>query len=438
MTEAITLFELNSLVRGAIESLLPMSYWVQAELSECRESRGHCYMELVEKQDNTNTPIARASAKCWRNTWMRVRTRFERITGQPLRAGQQVMLLVHAQFHEAYGFSWIVDDINPEFTLGDMARRRQEIIARLKAEGIFDLQKELELPLLTQRVAVISSATAAGYGDFCHQLEDNQYGLRFHAQLFPAIMQGEQVEESVIAALNAIAMQEDEFDVVVIIRGGGGTADMSGFETLALAENVAQFPVPIITGIGHDRDECVLDMVAHTRVKTPTAAAALLVEHQYGVLCMVNDCRERVGMLAHNLILESHERVQQISASLPLRFLRIIARQELKLTQMMSEIVALTHQKLKSYENNLKGYEEKVNQLSRQTIEQQKHRLELLAMRVQSADPQRILDRGYSLTMVDGHAVKDASQLKLGTRIRTRVAHGEFESVTVKMTGKSV
>ena len=280
--EWVSLYELNRLVREVIETEMPREYWVEAELSECRESRGHCYMELIEKDSQSATPIARASAKCWASKWSVVRPYFERTTGQVLHAGMKVLLKVYAQFHEAYGFSWIVTDIDPTYTLGDMARKRQEIIRQLKEEGIFDLQKELELPLFCQHIAVISSETAAGYGDFCNQLADNPYGFQFRTQLFPAIMQGEGVEQSIIAALNRIyesqsnhnsqvSILNSHFDCVVIIRGGGATSDMSGFDTLALAENVANFPLPIITGIGHDRDESILDMVSHTRVKTPTA-----------------------------------------------------------------------------------------------------------------------------------------------------------------------
>ena len=276
LQQAYTLRQLNLMVHDAIEAELSDEYWVQAELAECRESRGHCYMELVEKEEQSNTPIARASAKCWKTTWNVVRPHFERTTGQPLHAGMKVLLRVYPQFHEAYGFSWIVTDIDPTYTIGDLARRRQEIIRQLKEEGVFDLQRELRLPLFCQRIAVISSETAAGYGDFCRQLEENSYGFRFSVTLFPAIMQGEQVEQSIIHALEQIwSKASSSYDAVIIIRGGGATADLSGFDTLALAENVAQFPIPIITGIGHDRDESILDMVAHQRVKTPTAAATL-------------------------------------------------------------------------------------------------------------------------------------------------------------------
>ena len=278
----LTLYELNCLVREVIECEMPNEYWVEAELSECRESRGHCYMELIQKDEQNATPVAKASAKCWASKWMIVRPYFERTTGQQLHAGMKVLLKVYPQFHEAYGFSWIVTDIDPTYTLGDMARKRQEIIRQLKDQGIFDLQKELHLPLFCQRIAVISSQTAAGYGDFCNQLSDNPYGFKFQTRLFPAIMQGEGVEQSIIAALERIFSEYSDFsdhsentvppfDCVVIIRGGGATSDMSGFDTLALAENVANFPLPIITGIGHDRDESILDMVSHTRVKTPTS-----------------------------------------------------------------------------------------------------------------------------------------------------------------------
>ena len=220
-----TLHTLNALVREAIEAELPDEYWVEAELSECRESRGHCYMELVEKDELSNPPIAKASAKCWKQTWAMVQPYFMRTTGQPLKAGMKVLLKVYPQFHEAYGFSWIVTDIDPTFTLGDMAQRRQQIIQKLKEEGVFDLQRELVIPKFCQRIAVVSAETAAGYGDFCRQLQENDYGLVFYPTLFSAIMQGEQVEQSVISALNRINERADEFDVVVIIRGGGSTSD---------------------------------------------------------------------------------------------------------------------------------------------------------------------------------------------------------------------
>ena len=237
--KTVTLFELNNLVREVISSTLSEEYWVEAELSEVHEVRGHCYMELMQKELFSNTPVAKASAKCWKNKWSLLREKFAKMTREGLKPGMKVLLKVYADFHEAYGFAWIVTDINPEFTMGDMAHKRQEIIDTLKREGVFELQKELVLPQFAQRIAVISSENAAGYGDFCHQLADNPQQLKFYTRLFPAVMQGEGVEESVIGALNSINENIEKFDVVVIIRGGGATSDLSGFDTLRLAENVA-------------------------------------------------------------------------------------------------------------------------------------------------------------------------------------------------------
>ena len=393
--EHFSLRQLNLMVRDAIEMQLPDEYWVEAELSECRERSGHCYMELIEKDEQTNTPIARASAKCWRQTWQMVQPHFEHVTGQPLHAGLKVLLRVYAQFHETFGFSWIVTDIDPTYTIGDMARRRQEIIRQLKEEGVFDLQRELHIPMFAQHIAVISAAGAAGYGDFVHQLEDNDYGFKFDVQLFPAIMQGEQVEQSIISALNKIyeanALVDSpmgRFDCVVIIRGGGATADLSGFDTLALAENVAQFPLPIITGIGHDRDESILDMVSNTRVKTPTAAAALLIDNLLQVLTRIDSAQQRLTTAISQRFANQKERLSSMQTIIPVLAQRILSNA--------------------------------------------KHRLELLELQLQGYDPQLLLRRGYSITLHNGRAVRDPKQLKAGDEIETRVEHGSIISTVKK------
>ncbi len=384
-TTRYSLRQLNALVREAIEDALPDEYWVEAELSECRESNGHCYMELVEKDERNNTPVARAAAKCWRQTWLMAKPYFERTTGRQLRAGMKVLLRVYAQYHEAYGFSWIVTDIDPTYTLGDMARKRQEIIQRLKEEGVFDLQRELRLPLFAQHIAVISAEGAAGYGDFIRQLYDNDYGFRFDVTLYPAIMQGEQVETSVINALNQIYSLTSNYDCVVILRGGGGTADLSGFDTLALAENVAQFPLPIITAIGHDRDESILDMVAHIRVKTPTAAAALLVERLKQVADRIFTAQQRLGAALRQKLNDEHHRIELLSNRLPIAIER--------------------------------------------RITDHKHRLERLTILLQGFDPQLLLARGYSITLHQGRAVRDPKLLHAGDEIETRVEKGTIRSV---------
>jgi exodeoxyribonuclease VII large subunit len=302
----------------------------------------------------------------------------------------KVLLKVYPQFHEAYGFSWIVTDIDPTYTLGDMARKRQEIIRQLKEQGIFDLQKELRLPLFCQNIAVISSETAAGYGDFCNQLADNPYGLKFSTRLFPAIMQGDGVEQSIISALNRIYdMSQGDgpsvaFDAVVIIRGGGATSDMSGFDTLALAENVANFPLPIITGIGHDRDESILDMVSHTRVKTPTAAAQLLISHLDITAQRLDTCAERINTFFTLLKTREEARIDKFADYLP---------------QLISRL-----------------------------LERESHRLEMLEQRTKALDPTLLLKRGYSITLYNGHLLRDPALLKPGDEIETRLEKGNIIS----------
>ena len=398
----LTLYELNRLVHEVVEEELPHTYWVEAELSEAREVRGHCYMELVQYDvmsqlsgSTGRTPIARASAKCWQNRWSQIRPRFEQVTGQPLHAGMKVLLSVSANFHEAYGFSWIVSDIDPTYTIGDMARKRQEIIRTLHEEGIFDLQRELTLSPFARRIAVISSENAAGYGDFCNQLADNEYGFSFVTQLFPAIMQGEQVEESIIKALERVYSLSPspspkgegdwEWDAVVIIRGGGATADLSGFDTLALAENVAQFPLPVITGIGHERDESIIDMVSHTRVKTPTAAAAFLIDNLATTLSAIEDLQARAVNSVKDRISAAMAQLSLFSSQLP--------------------------------------------SLAKYCIQRKRHRLELLAQRTLSLDPTQLLRRGYSITLKDGHIVRDASMLQPGDEIETILENGKIQSI---------
>ena len=393
------------MVRESIECEMPEEYWVEAELSECRETRGHCYMELIQKDELSATPVAKAPAKCWANKWLTIRPYFERITGQQLHAGMKVLLQVYPQFHEAYGFSWIVNDIDPTYTIGDMARKRQEIIKKLKDEGVFDLQKELQLPMFCQRIAVISSQTAAGYGDFCNQLADTPYGFKFETQLFPATMQGEGVEQSIINALERI--YDTDYDCVVIIRGGGATSDMSGFDTLALAENVANFPIPIITGIGHERDESILDMVSHTRVKTPTAAAAFLIEHLKEVLDVIDNSQDRITRYAQQKLTTLNSQLAIVSESIPRLFSLVKTRQESKLDI----------------------FEQRMRTSIDRRLTSESHKLELISEKLKALDPTLLLARGYSITMHNGHAVKDASSLAPGTEIETRLAKGTIHSI---------
>ena len=330
---------------------------------------------------------------------------FEQETGQSFTSGIKVLVEVSVEFHELYGYSLTVLDIDPTYTVGDMERKRREILRQLEEEGVIDLNKELEIPMLPQRVAVISSATAAGYGDFCNQLANNPRGYGFRTELFPAIMQGERVEESVIAALDAIYERMEEFDVVVIIRGGGATSDLSGFDTYALAANVAQFPLPIITGIGHERDDTILDMVAHTRVKTPTAAAEYLIACMDRVAERLDDLSYRLQQGVRNRLVWEHRRMESLKQRIP----------------------SAVYKRIADAKYGLLAAQRDLQMASRQFLSIRKHRLELLQQRLNDALPEKQLARGYSITLKDGKAVKDVSVLKEGDLVTTLLHRGRIE-----------
>ena len=454
MKNSLTLYELNALVRDMLALEMPDEYWVEAELSEAREVRGHCYMELIQKDEHSNTPVAKASAKCWASTWQLVKPHFMRVTGQEIHAGMKVLLKVYAQFHESYGFSWIVTDIDPTYTMGDMARKRMEIIRQLKEEGVFELQKELQLPMFCQHIAVISSANAAGYGDFVNQLENNEYGFRFHTQLFPAVMQGEGVEQSVIEALNKIfdsieckteslefATANDDsslftlhsslnkFDCVVIIRGGGATSDLSGFDTLALAEHVANFPLPIITGIGHERDESVLDMVSHTRVKTPTAAAAFLIGHLKAVLDAIEDAEQRISSIVRQQMDMEKIRLLHLSQQIPTLFSLVRSRQEACIDRLQGNLRLSVTRRLQEERHRLDIHSHNLMPVIERRLLRERHQLDMLNEKLEALNPELLLRRGYSITLSGGKVVKDASILKSGDELETRLSKGTVHSI---------
>ena len=408
--ETLSLYELNRLIRITLREGMPDTYWVQAELSEVREAyNGHCYIELVQKAERGNTLLAKARGNIWANVYKMLKPYFESSTGQAFTAGIKVLLQVSVEYHEQYGLSLTVHDIDPTYTLGDMARRRKEILQQLDEEGVLTLNKELPMPMLPQRVAVISAAGAAGYGDFCDQLVGNPYGFVFYPKLFPAVMQGDRVEETIIAALDSIAASREMWDVVVIIRGGGATSDLSGFDTYALAANCAQFPLPIITGIGHERDDTVLDMVAHTRVKTPTAAAehlvAALVDAASGLDALTGSLTTGIT----NRIHREERRVEQIAQRLPALFSVMHANGLHRIEQLEARMsTALQH-----------------------TLVVQKHRLELMEKVIEGASPMQILQRGYSITRCGGRVVRNAADLPEGSVLTTELAEGEVKSMVI-------
>lgn len=411
VNDSLSLVELNALVRRSIRACFPDTYWVQAELSDVRvNSSGHCYLEFVQKDAGGNSLVAKARGIVWANTFFRLKPYFERETGQAFVSGIKVLVKVTVDFHELYGYSLTVTDIDPTYTLGDMARRRREILDRLQREGVLTLNKELELPELLQRIAVISSPTAAGYDDFCNQLSHNAFGFVFYPRLFPAVMQGDKVEQSVISALDRIYGELERWDAVVIIRGGGATSDLSGFDTYNLAANCAQFPLPVITGIGHERDDTVIDMVAHTRVKTPTAAAEFLVNHLRQTAERLEDFACYIRQEVPSRLSHEKERLDNWQARIPSK------------VQMRLQKEGFAQERLS----------ERLRVALRVRLQTEKHRLELWFRQIEAASPDRLLKRGYSLTLKNGKAVTDASRLHPGDEVETRLAKGTFRSIVKK------
>lgn len=428
----LSLYELNALVKRSITACMPDTYWLQAELSDVRSNySGHCYLEFVQKEPRGNNLIAKARGTIWNNVYRLLKPYFEEETGQAFVAGIKVLVEVSVEFHELYGYSLTVLNIDPTYTLGDMARRRREILKQLDEEGVLTLNKELELPLLARRIAVISSATAAGYGDFCNQLEHNPYGFVFYPCLFPAVMQGDRVEETIIAALDTINAQRDEWDVVVIIRGGGATSDLSGFDTYNLAVNCAQFPLPIITGIGHERDDTVLDSVSHTRVKTPTAAAEFLINHLHATAETLEDYASSIYYAVSTRMEREKNRLERLVERVPMQARMRLREEHYRQERIVRQMEVNMHSRLMKENHRLELLEKQLSALSQKRLSEENHRLRLLEQLMKAASPEQLLKRGYSITFKNGKAVTDASCLREGDKLVTRFAEGEVKSIVI-------
>ncbi len=312
--DTLTLFELNNQVKSGIREMFPGTFWVVGEISEMSTNQsGHCYLELIEKQTDSEQIIARAKATIWAFTFRMLRPYFESVTGQRFSFGIKIMVQVSIEFHEIYGYSLNIKDIEPNYTIGDLSRKRQEIIQRLQDEGVFHLNKELEIPVVPQHIAVISSETAAGYGDFVDQLSGNRFGYKFKIKLFQAYMQGEEAEQSIISALEKVFETMDKFDMVVLIRGGGSQADLNCFNSYWLCYHITQFPLPVVTGIGHERDETIADMVAHTSLNTPTAVAEFIINAMSEFDSYLDQLKDRVVDIASEKLQVWNEDVERLS-----------------------------------------------------------------------------------------------------------------------------
>ena len=426
--QSCSLYELTTQVRRTLEDSFADAYWVRAETSDVRvnAASGHCYLEFVEKSPETNQLVAKARGSIWARTFRLLKPYFELETGQAFTSGLKVLVKVTVEFHELYGFSLNVLDIDPSYTLGDMMRRRQEIIRRLQDEGVFDLNRELVLPELTRRLAVITSPTAAGYEDFTNQLLNNPQGYPFYIKLFPALMQGEKTEESVIAALDR--EHRDLFDAVIIIRGGGAMSDLNSFDSYLLAANCAQFPLPILTGIGHERDDTIVDLVAHTRLKTPTAVAAFLLERMDRVAGELSLLQQQLVQDAERILLAQRNFLQLLSTRFPERVLNRIERSRSELHRLAAALPSAVSTLLARQDKGLEQMKGRIRSAVENRCSREKQQLQLAEQFIRMASPDYVLKRGYSLALKDGRIVKSPAGLAPGDSLTVRWADGEAQT----------
>ena len=473
MNEIMKLSELNGLIRKVVADAFPDKLWVIGEISEMKTNRnGHCYLVLVEKDVATDAILAQARATIWSYTFRMLRPYFETTTGQALVEGLKILVSVSVEFHELYGYSLNIHDIDPTYTLGDMARRRREIIARLTAEGVVDMNKELEFPYVPQKIAVISSETAAGYQDFTDQLSNNPAGYIFYPILFPAVMQGSQAEFSIINALDQIYLYEDFFDVVVIIRGGGSQIDLSCFDNYNLAYHITQFPLPVITGIGHEKDNTIVDLVAHTRLKTPTAVAEFLIGEVASFDLRLEEAEEKFFDTVREQLEEANQKIDQL-ARLYGTLIRekmnrsfqnlnqtvwqidhlvkstisnkkyLLDRKEEILGRNVHQTISLKSDRLKAMAgiissglriiipaklNQLRNSISSTNHSIRKRLVNENHSLELAAQKVYLIDPKQVLARGYSITTHNGMILKDSTRVFIDDTIKTILYEGTLIS----------
>ena len=404
---SIPLSELQRRVKQALYGAFALPLWVTAEISELKVNySGHCYLELIEKragEGSNGVPAAQARAVIWRSSYPRIAAYFEAQTGAPLAAGMQILARVTVDYHEVYGFSLRIDDIDPAFTLGDMARQRRETIERLQREGVWELNRGLQLPVVVQRVAVISSSRAAGYRDFCKELEAAPY--RIETTLFEAAMQGAAAEEAIIEALGAVADRPEDFDAVAIVRGGGSTSDLNCFNAYRLSAHIAQFPLPVITGIGHDKDESVADLVAHTPLKTPTAAAAWLVDR----MAQVEGWLDAAALKLHDTTLQ------------------LMRRAEVQLEQLRGEARRAVAERLTREALRLEHATVLLPELTRTQLRQEQLRLQRAAEAVEDHAPQRMLRLGFAIVRAEGRALRTVGAARRSRRLSIELSDGIYE-----------
>lgn len=401
-----SLLEFNQLIKSILDKNLEKSYWIIAEIGELNvNQKGHCYLDLIEKQDNYI--VAKNRATIWSYTFSKLNNWFADRTGTPLKSGMNVLVNASVQYHEVYGFSLNIKDVDPNFTIGERERKKQETIKKLEAEGIIDMNKSVVLPLVPQRIAVISSETAAGYGDFVNQLETNPYSYSVAFTLFKSTMQGDQAVETILQSLHRIYDQEDDFDLVAIIRGGGAQTDLDCFDDYELCSHLAQFPLPIITGIGHERDNTITDMVANTRMKTPTAVAEFIISGLLDYDAKVNSLYERVFLKATEIIREQEDRLNNISHGISM----------------------LGQQKIHQSELKLNNIENSIKTLPKHIIERHSNKLNVFEKTILASNPKKILERGFTITKINGKFAANSKEPNSGDIVETTTKDTTFESI---------
>lgn len=429
--QSISLLELTRRIAYLVQAPETQNVWVTAELQDVNARGGHCYMELLQK-DEAGRQVARIRGCCWANIYGPLARRFYQATGQQFASGLKVMLKVSASMHPVFGLSLVVLEVNPEYTLGDLVRRRMEIINRLQKEGVLEMNRQLQWPKVVQRIAVISAKGAAGYGDFLNQLYHNPMRLRFHTELFQATMQGTSAPASIIDALSRIADRQEEFDGVVIIRGGGATSDLQAYEDYDLAAAVAQFPLPIAIGIGHERDITVLDWVANTRLKTPTAVAEWLISRNENVLNALGVAGNKILQLVNDRLAGNKQQLAQAEALLPVATRGTLDRRNQRLRQAIASLAGLPAAKIQPALARLDAFPQRIADaiaaritFARGQINAQEHILKVLS-------PAATLARGYSITRIDGHAVSSVQAVPPGSILEITLSDGTISATSRK------
>lgn len=432
--QGISLSEFNSRIEQLINGSTQLQrQWVVAETSDVRLVRGHCYMELIEK-DARGVSIAKVNAAIWGSNYNKLNAKFKDATGNDIATGMKVLVLVNATYHSQYGFKVVINDIDPSYTMGDMERQRLEILKRLTDEGIIDMNKQLPWPEVPQRIAIISAAGAAGYGDFMNQLQNNPYGLQFYTCLFGASMQGLQTVPTVLAALDSINSHLDLFDCVVIIRGGGATSELNSFDNYDLAANVAQFPLPVIVGIGHERDVTVLDYVAAMRVKTPTAAAEWLIQRGTDALAHLDDLQEAVVASVRDTVGHAREHLAYFTSTIPATARRIIDTNRIRLDSDARAIPLAATNLIMAQHTRLDRLVERLGDTAVRAVQREQQRLQALGDKTTLLSPENTLRRGYSLVIKDGKCVTASEQLQPGDAVSLQFAAGGANATVTEVT----